>query len=154
MNETPLPLIVFATSTFGRSPTERKSAKTWRERLVIVPVARRDVPAERAQLRLEVAEREDLLGRLIRLQLVAVDEHPEIAGGVTRRGLQAFEVLALLELAVARDHDDASAAAEEGLRPGHAAALRDAHPERARVRLDAGGPDIRMAVEAAEAAQA
>ena len=50
------------------------------QRLVIVPVARLDVPAERSQLRLEVAEREDLLRRLVRLQLVAVDDDPEVAG--------------------------------------------------------------------------
>ena len=60
---------------------QRKSAKTARSALVIVAVAALDVPAERAQLRLEVAEREDLLGRLVGLQLVAVDEHPEVADG-------------------------------------------------------------------------
>ena len=36
------------------------------QRRVVVPVAGGDVPAERAQLRLEVAEREDLLGRSCR----------------------------------------------------------------------------------------
>ena len=48
------------------------------ERVVIVAVARLDVPAERAQLRREVAEGEDLLGRLVRLELVAVDDRPEV----------------------------------------------------------------------------
>ena len=46
-----------------------------------------------------------------------------------------------------------AAAAEEALRPGHAAALGQAHAERAGVRLDAGHADVRMAVEPAEAAE-
>jgi hypothetical protein len=48
------------------------------ELLVVVAVARRHVPPERAQLRLEIAEREDLVGRLVRLQLVAVDDDAEV----------------------------------------------------------------------------
>ena len=43
-------------------------------------VADFDVTAERAELRLEIPEREDLLGRPVRLQLVAVDDRPEIPG--------------------------------------------------------------------------
>src|SRR6266511_813526 len=42
-----------------------------RELDVIVSVARRNMPAEPPQLRLEVSEREDLVRRLVRLQLVA-----------------------------------------------------------------------------------
>ena len=63
---------------------------------------------------------------------------------------ERLEVLAFLELAVAEHHHDAALAAEEPLRPRHARALRDAHPERARVRLDPGDADVGMAVEAAE----
>src|SRR5205823_9148727 len=43
------------------------------ELIVVMPVARFDVPAERPQLRLEIAEGEDLFRRLVRLELVAVD---------------------------------------------------------------------------------
>ena len=128
-----------------------------RERLaqgrVVVPVAGGDVPAERAQLRLEVAEGEDLLRGLVRLELVPVDDHPEPAEPPVRRGLQRLPVLALLQLAVAGHHDDAAAAAEQALRPRDPAALRDPHPERAGVRLDPGHAHVRVPVEAAEPAQ-
>ena len=70
-----------------------------------------------------------------------------------RRRLQRLVVLALLQLAVADHDDDAPAPAEVPLRPGDAAALRDAHAERAGVRLDARHADVRMAVEPAEPAQ-
>ena len=70
-----------------------------------------------------------------------------------RRGLQRLPVLALLQLAVAGHHDDTAAAAEQALRPGDPAALRDAHPERARVGLDPGHAHVRVPVEAAEPTQ-
>ena len=120
---------------------------------MVVAVARLDLPAERAQLRLEVAEREDLLGRLVGLELVAVDDDPEPAEAVVRRGLERLPVLALLQLAVAGHHDDDAPAAGAPLRPRDPAALRDAHAERARVRLDARDADVRMPVEPAEPAE-
>ena len=132
MKETPFPLIVCATSAFGESPPDRKSANVSRERVVVVAVARADVPAEGPELRLEVAEREDLLRRLVRLQRVAIDDHPERPEPLLRGGLERLPVLALLELAVARHHDDEAAAIEVPLRPGDPATLRDSHPERAR----------------------
>ena len=46
---------------------------------VVVPVARHDAAAERAQLRLEALEGEDLFGRPVRLELVAVDDHEQAA---------------------------------------------------------------------------
>ena len=49
------------------------------ERIVVMAVTGDDVPAERAELHLEVAEREDVVRRLVGLQLVAVDDHPEVA---------------------------------------------------------------------------
>ena len=70
------------------------------------------------------------------------------------RRLERLPVLALLELAVPGHHDDAAAAAEPTLRERDPAALRDAHPERPRVRLDPGDSDVRMPVEAVEAAEA
>ena len=121
------------------------------QRGVVVAVARLDLPAERAQLRLQVAEREDLLGRLVGLQLVAVDDDPEPAEPIVCRGLQRLPVLALLQLAVAGHHDREAAAPGPPLRPGDPPALRDAHAQRARIRLDAGDADVRVPVEAAEA---
>ena len=44
------------------------------QRRMVVTVTRSDVPAEGPQLGLEVAEREDLLGRFVRLELVAIDD--------------------------------------------------------------------------------
>ena len=46
---------------------------------VVVTVARAHVPSERTQLLLEIAERDDLLGELVRLQLVAIDDDPQRA---------------------------------------------------------------------------
>ena len=120
------------------------------ELVVIVAVARRDVPAEGTQLRLDVAERHDLFGQLVGLQLVAVDDDPEVAERVGGRGLQPLEVLALLELAVAGHHDHPAASSQEPLRPRNAAALGDPHAQRARVRLDARHADVGMPVEPAE----
>ena len=62
--------------------------------------------------------------------------------------------LPLLELPVPRHHDDEPLAAEVALRERDAAALGDAHPERPRARLDPGHPDVRVPVEAVEAAEA
>ena len=120
---------------------------------VVVTVADVDVPAEAPQLLLQVAERDDLLGALVGLELVPVDDHDQVADFLVRTGLQRLPVLPLLQLAVAGHHDHATATAEEPLRPGHPAPLGDAHAERARVRLDARHADVRMAVEAAQPAQ-
>ena len=153
MNETPLPLIVSATSAFGAVAASTEPREDVAQRGVVVPVARLDLPAERAQLRLEIAEREDLLRRLVGLQLVAVDDDPEAAEPIVRRGLKRLPVLALLQLAVAGHHDDDAVPPGTPLRPRDAPALRDAHAERARVRLDARHADVRVPVEAAEPAQ-
>ena len=101
------------------------------ERIVVMAVTGRDVPAERAELRLEVAKREDVVRRLVGLQLVAIDDHPEVALSVRGCRLQALEVLAFLQLAVAGHHDDATATPKESFRPGHPSPLRNAHAERA-----------------------
>ncbi len=66
------------------------------ERLVIVPVAGLDVPAERAQLRCQIPEREDLFRRLVGLQLVAVDDCPEVSDSLVGRGRECLPVLPLL----------------------------------------------------------
>ena len=120
---------------------------------MVVTVAAANRPAERPQLVLEITQRDDLLGRLVRLELVPVDDHPEAPEPIRRGRLQRLPVLALLQLAVADHHDDAAASAEPSLRPGDTAALGDAHPERARVRLDPGDADVRMAVEPVDATE-
>ena len=109
MNETPRPLIVRATSALGLSSFLAEAREDLAQRGVVVPVAGLDEPAERAQLLPEPAEREDLLGRLVRLQLVAVDDDPEAAEPVVRGSLEPLPVLPLLELPVAGHHDDATA---------------------------------------------
>ena len=120
---------------------------------VVVAVARRHMPAERRELRLEIAEGEDLLGRLVRLELVAVDDDGQPRQAIVGSTLKRLEVLPLLELAVSDHDDDAAAVPELPLRPGDAAALRDAHAERARVRLDPRYADVRVPVEAVQPPQ-
>ena len=124
------------------------------ERPVVVAVAALHEPAEGSELRLEIAEREDLLGRLVGLQLVAIDDDPKTSKAVMGRGLQRLPVLTLLELAVAGHHDHAAVASGTSLRERDSAALGDAHAERARVRLDPRNAHVRMPVEPADAPQA
>ena len=117
------------------------------ERRVVVAVAGHDAAAERAQLRLEALEREDLLRRLVGLELVAVDDHEQATHALMCCRLEPFPVLALLELAVAGHHDDAPASAQVPLRPCDPPRLRDAHPEGAGVGLDPGDAHVGVAVE-------
>ena len=67
--------------------------------------------------------------------------------------LQRLPVLSLLELSVARQHHDATTAAEVPLRPRDPATFRDSHSERPRVRLDSWRAHIRVPVEAPEPPQ-
>ena len=120
---------------------------------MVVAVACPDVPAERAQLLLEIAERDDLLRELVRLQLVAIDDDPQRSQRFVGCRLNCLPVLALLELAVPGHDHDPAAQAEAPLRPRDAAPLRDAHAERAGVRLDPRCSDIGVAVETAEPTQ-
>src|SRR5205814_1643106 len=89
---------------------------------VVMPIADLDEPAEPPQLLLQVPEPEDLLRRPVRLQLVPVDDHDQVADDLVRAGLQRLPVLPLLELAVPGHDDDATATPEEAFRPCHAAA--------------------------------
>ena len=138
MNETPLPLIVRATSACGRSSTVAERCERRREAARdVVAVTGRDVPAERAELRLEVAERRRSRPSACPTGARCGRRRPS---GLPRRSCaaacSALAVLPLLQLAVADHHDDAAAAAEVPLRPRDPAPLRDAHAERAGVRLD------------------
>ena len=113
-------------------------------------VAALDLPTERAQLLGEVSKREDLLGRLVRLELVPVDDHPEVPARLAGSRLQCLEVLTLLQFPVAGHHNDSAATTEQALCPRNASSFRDPHPQRPRVRLDPGDADVGMAVEASE----
>src|SRR5439155_14311227 len=124
------------------------------KRVVVMAVGDFDVTAERAQLCLEVAEGEDLLGWAVRLQLVAVDDGPEIADALVRGRAECLPVLALLQLAVAGHDDHDAASPQMPLCPGDPAALRETHPERARVRLDSRHTDVGVTVEPAEPPEA
>ena len=123
------------------------------ELLDVVAVAGLDMPAERAEPLLEGAEGDDLVRRLVGLELVPVYDDRQPGEALVRGRLQPLVVLPLLQLAVA-DHDDHPAASPEvPLRPGDPAPLRDPHPERPGVRLDARDAHVRVPVEAAESAQ-
>jgi hypothetical protein len=74
--------------------------KCFRKSHMVMTVAGFDVPAEGAQLPLEVAEREDLLGRPVGLELVAVDNRPEIADALVCGRSEGLPVLSLLQLPV------------------------------------------------------
>jgi hypothetical protein len=123
------------------------------QRGVVVTVDGVDLPAEGAELRLQVAQRDDLLGPPVGLDLVAIDDDPEPAEPLLGRCLERLPVLALLELSVAGHHDDTPSPAEPPLRKRDPPALRDAHAERARAGLDPGHADVRVAVQPAEPSQ-
>ena len=151
MNETPLPLIVCAIRTPGVPSSSRQSVrKASRSAPWSCPSQVTTRQPNATQLRLEALEREDLLGRLVRLELVAVDDDEQPPDPLVRRRLERLPVLAFLQLAVARHHDDAAAAAEMALRPRDPARLGDPHPERAGVRLDPGDADVGVPVEPPE----
>ena len=123
------------------------------QRGVVVPVAPPRVPAERRELRLQVAEGHDLLGRLVGLELVPVDDHDEMCEPVVGRALDRLPVLTLLELAVPRHDHDPPREPEAPFDPRDPAALGDPHPQRARVSLDARDAHVRVSVEPAEPSQ-
>ena len=80
MNETPRPLIVSAITAFGRSVIARSVAPE----LLAAPRdrGRRSACTHQpyaTELRLEVAEVDDLADQLVRLNLVVIDDHRELA---------------------------------------------------------------------------
>ena len=136
---------VAALAEAGEDPAQRR---------VVVPVGRLDVPAERAQLRLEVAERDDLLRPLVGLDLVAVDDDPE-ARRAARGRRPGAPPSSGPPGAPRRPVITTTRPSRPSARFGERdpAALRDAHPERARAGLDPGHADVRVPVEPAEAAE-
>ena len=158
MNETPLPLIVCATSTFGASPAGAEVARTPRRSAAWSCPSHVSTCQPNAR---SFASRSPSA----RISSVGLSDWSSLRSTTTQRlpsrscaaGLQRLPVLSFLQLAVAGHHDDAAAAAEEALCPGHPPALGDAHAERARVRLDARArrrPDARRARPAGAGAAA
>ena len=74
MNDTPLPLIVRATSACGRSSIARKRANAPRSAAKSWPSHDSTCQPNARNFVLELAERDDLLRRLVGLELVAVDD--------------------------------------------------------------------------------
>ena len=105
-----------------------------RERSDVVPVALGDRPAERANLRSEVAEIVHLGDPGVGLHLVPVDDHRDLAQAPVRRLRERLPELALLQLAVAGENEDPPGAPERTVGEHEAARLGDAHPERAGAR--------------------
>src|SRR4026209_1371133 len=65
----------------------------------VVAITGHDVPAEGTEPALGRAEREDLVRRPVRLELVAIDDDRRARQALVRGGLEPFVVLTLLQLA-------------------------------------------------------
>lgn len=118
-----------------------------------VAVATQDAPAEGAELRFQIAQVAHVGDPGVGLDLVVVDDHGQFAHCVVHRTGQRFPVLALLELAVARQDVDPTARAGQPVAEDHALGAGDAHAERAGVRVHVRDADVGVARQTAEAAQ-
>ena len=120
----------------------------------VVAVALRHAPTERLDLRPEVAEVAHLVHPGVRLHLVAVDDHGDLAQPAVRRRLQRLPELPLLQLAVPGQDEDPPLTAEHPVGEHESARLRDAHPERAGARDDLRcDRDVGVPGQPAEASQ-
>jgi hypothetical protein len=125
-----------------------------REHAQVVAVAVRDRPAERLELLLQVAEVADPVDPRVGLDEVPVDDRGDLVQAAVRGRLERLPELALLELAVAGEDVDVTAAAECAVGEGEPAGLGDAHPERAGAGHDLGRrSDVGVAGQAVQAAQ-
>ena len=115
------------------------------ERVHVVAVAARDVPAERAQLLGQIAKRADLVHPGVGLDLVVVDDRGDLAEAARHRRAQRLPELPFLQLAVSGEHEDAARPAGETVGQGHALGLGDTHAERAGVGLNVRRLDVRVA---------
>ena len=138
MNETPVPLTVSAMMTLGRSVILRKRLERSPQRGEVVAVAARDIPAERAELGLEVAQVADARHPGVRLDLVVVDDHRDLAQSARSPPRPATPRTGP---PAARRRRSARRSLPgvpcEPVGEGHALGLRDAHAERAGVGHDA-----------------
>ena len=84
MKETPFPFTVSAMIDLRQVRHVVERAERPLERRDVVAVAARHVPAERAELRLEVAEVADVLHPGVRLNLVVIDDRDDLAQSAIR----------------------------------------------------------------------
>ena len=124
MNETPLPLMVWAMTAVGLPFGGRRFLKRGVERGQVVPVDIDGVPAKRSPLVDDGLDFHDVLDEAIQLNAVGVHNGHHVIDLVVTAEHRAFPDLAFLNLAVAH----------HGVRPGRAAiqARRQRHAERER----------------------
>jgi hypothetical protein len=123
------------------------------ERRHVVPVDPADVPSERAQLGLEVAEVADLPHPGVGLDLVVVDDGDDLAESAVGGRSERLPELPFLQLPVTRQHEDAPRPPGQPVGDRHPLRLRDAHAERAGVGLHVRRLDVRMPGQPVQAAQ-
>ncbi len=139
MNGTPLPLTVRAMTACGRAvATGLRSPEHRHEGVQVVAVDLRHVPAERRELRAQIAGVAHVAGAPVDLQAVAVDDGHEVVQLAVRREHGGLPHLALLALAVAQQREHRLGGAVQ-LQAGRGP-RRDGQPlsERARGHLHAG----------------
>ena len=138
MNDTPLPLTVWAISATGLPEPFGHVLHGFRQRADVVAVDLVRIPAERRPFVAQRRQHQRLVGARGRLPLVVVDDDAdvfELLRGGEHRGLPDR---ALVVLAVGQQREDAEALALDPARQRHAAAERQAVAERAGGGLDAG----------------
>ena len=121
--------------------------------LRVVTVATVDRPAEGTHLGFDVAEVADAVDERVRLHLVVVDDDGDLREPAVRGGLERLPELALLELAIAGQHEDPTRGPVEPVGDRHSARLGDAHPKRAGVHDHVWDRHVRMPREAAQATE-
>ena len=120
MNETPFPLMVWAMIMVGLPDDLGGLLAGLQDLPHVVPVDLDDVPAEGPPLVPEGLQGHDLLGGAVDLHLVAVDERGDVVQLVMGGQHGRFPVLALLQLPVPQQAEDAGQAAVQLGGQGHA----------------------------------
>ncbi len=136
MNDTPLPLMVSAMNTFGRSVTVANCASASRMTAGSWPSPRRTSQPNVAELVLDRTEVADRRHERVGLELVVIDDDDDLGDLLVGDRLERLPDLPFLQLAVAGHHEHAAAAAGVAIGARHAVGLRDAHAERAGVGRD------------------
>ncbi len=113
----------------------------------VVAVHFSDGVAERTELVGQRLQRQDLLRGPGDLQPVPVDDGGEIIEAVTHRGQRSLPHRALIEFAIAHEHEDAVCAAVQPAGQRHARRDRQPVTQRAGVLLNAGHAAGRVADE-------
>ena len=95
----------------------------------IVPVTAGDVPAESAELRLDITEIGDLGDKLVGLHLVVVHDDRQVGFSCGNCPLQRLVDLAFLQFAISRQDEHSPGPTRHALAQGHTTPLGDAHPQ-------------------------